>query len=215
MFHEIDRTLDIINGQKQFPQLKPHYMERIDYWTLTGWKEKVVGSYFDSGDILDKIEKLEYEIQQDLINQRNTTWRPHYIDLRANILTLDGLTESAKRDTGEVSTTLDWISLGTSSTAETESDHGLTAEDSGGGYARRRLSTSGSRKVTNQTAKYGVLFDSTMVSSVPKDFKEAGLHWASSGTNNCHAHVTYTTFSFTTGDLLVAQINELMENGTS
>lgn len=211
----LNQTLQIIDEQKKFKRLPNHTMLKHDYWTLSGWKENDLGSYLNGGDIIDKIEKLEHELANDLENNLNTTARPHYFTVQENILTLIGLTQSAKRDTGEVSTTLDWVSLGTSSTAETENDTGLAAEDSGGSYARRQLSTNGTRKVVNQTAKYGVLFSDSMISAVPKTFKEAGLHWASSGSSNIHARVTYTDFNFTAGDLFVVQINELMQNGST
>lgn len=215
MFNALNKTISVIDDQERFPSLKKHYMDKVDYWTLSGWREDDVGSYLRKGDIIDRIENLERELASDIENKRNTTPRPSYLQCEMNILTLIGLTESAKRDTGQVSTTINWISLGTSSTAESENDTGLGAEDSGAPYARKQLSVDGSRKVTNQTAKYGVLFDDGDISSVPKSINEAGLHWASSGSSNIHSRVTFTTFSFTTGDLFVVQINELHQNGSS
>lgn len=209
----LNKTLSILDQQKSFHKLPQHTMLKEDYWTLSAWRENEAG-FLMKGDILDNIEKLEKELANDLENNKNTTPRPKYFTVNRNILTLIGLTQSAKRDTAEVATSNDWVSLGTSSTAETENDTGLAAEDSGGSYARRQLSVNGSRKVTNQTAKYGVLFSDTMVSSVPKTFKEAGLHWASTGSSNIHARVTYTDFNFSAGDLFVVQINELMQNGS-
>ena len=62
---------------------------------------------------------------------------PTYFENADNILTLIGLTESAKRDTGETSTSLTHNSIGTDSTTATESDTNLAAEDTGGSMLER------------------------------------------------------------------------------
>lgn len=208
----LDLTMSVLEGQKTWsPKIKPHYHAKEDVWTMTAWKQDQVS--FNPRNIIDEIEQLERELHSDLLNNRFTTPRPKFMDVQTNIITLDGLTESAKRDTAEVSTSVRYVSLGSNSTTATENDHGLGTEFSTGPYARKDLTVDGSRKVYNQTAKYGVLFDDGDVPSVPIDIKEAGLHWASSGSSNCHAHVTFTTFSMASGDLFVIQVNELQENG--
>jgi len=153
------------------------------------------------------------ELANDIVNNRHTTPMPTYFENADNILTLIGLTESAKRDTGEVSTTLTHNSIGTDSTTATDSDTDLTSEDSGGSYARKAYASAGQRKVSSQTAKYGMLWDDGDISGAPLSIKESGVHWHVSNGSSMHARVTFTTFSLTSGDLFVTQINELHQNG--
>lgn len=188
-----------------------HISVKQDVWTLSAWKENEV--QFNKNHIIDDMEKLQLEIANDILNNKNTTPRPIYFEVDDNILTLIGLTESAKRDTGETSTTLTHNSIGTSSTAAAESDVNLGAEDTGGSYARKAYATDGQRKVTSQTAKYGMLWDDGDVSAVPLSIKESGVHWHVSDASTLHARVTFTTFSMSSGDLFVTQINELHQNG--
>lgn len=213
MLDDLGLVINAIEGQKIpfTPRVPPHYHAKKDQWAMSAWKQDEVS--LNPRHIIDEIEKLEYELYNDMINQRVTTVRPSYFSVEDNILTLIGLTQSAKRDVAEVSTSNRYISLGSNATAATENDTQLGTEFSGAPYARKDLSVDGQRKVFNQTAKYGVMFDDGDVTSVPVDIKEAGLHWASSGNNNMHAHVTFTTFNMQSGDLFVIQINELQENG--
>ena len=188
-----------------------HISVKHDVWTLSGWKENEV--QFNPNHIIDQVEKIQLELANDLINNKHTTPMPIYFENADNILTLIGLTESAKRDTAEVATSLTHNSIGTSATTATESDVGLIAEDTGGSYARRSYASNGQRKVISQTAKYGMLWQDTQVSAVPLSITESGVHWASTGSSTLHARVTFTTFSMTSGDLFVTQINELHQNG--
>ena len=188
-----------------------HISVKHDVWTLSGWKENEV--QFNPNHIIDQVEKIQLELANDLINNKHTTPMPIYFENADNILTLIGLTESAKRDTAEVATSLTHNSIGTSATTPTESDVGLIAEDTGGSYARRSYASNGQRKVISQTAKYGMLWQDTQVSAVPLSIRESGVHWASTGSSTLHARVTFTTFSMTSGDLFVTQINELHQNG--
>ena len=97
--------------------------------------------------------------------------------------------------------------------AQYHSQSALLSEDSGGSYARRRLSTQGQRKVVNQTAKYGVLWQDSHVSGVPLTITEAGLFTAvTSGI--MHARVVFSDFAMSSGDLFVVQVNELHQNGS-
>ena len=188
-----------------------HVSLQTDLWTVSAWKENEV--QLKGTQIIDQIEKIQSELLNDIINGKNTTPRPIYYENSYNILTLIGLTESAKRDTDEVATSLTHNSIGTSATTATESDVGLIAEDTGGSYARRSYASNGQRKVISQTAKYGMLWQDTQVSAVPLSIRESGVHWASTGSSTLHARVTFTTFSMTSGDLFVTQINELHQNG--
>lgn len=187
-----------------------HVSLQTDLWTLSAFKEKDIT--FRPQYIIDEIEKYENELLNDLYNNKNTTVRPIYYNNAYNIITSIGLTQSAKRDTGEVATTNTHNSIGTSSTTATEADVSLAAEDTGGSYARRSYASLGQRKVTGSTAKYGMLWTDSAVSAVPISIKESGVHWASSGASTLHARVTFTTFSMSSGDLFVTQINELHQN---
>jgi len=215
---ELNKTLYANSGKNPDPisiEFNPgaeHISLQTDLWTISAWRENEV--QLNGTHIIDQIEKIESELFNDIHNGKSTTPRPIYYENAYNKLTLIGLTESAKRDTGEVSTTLTHNSIGTSSTTPTESDTGLGTEDTGGSYARRSYASNGQRKVTSQTAKYGMLWQDTQVSAVPISIKESGVHWASSGGSNLHARVTFTTFSMTSGDLFVTQINELHQNGS-
>ena len=190
---------------------KEHIWTKHNLWTLSGWREDEV--QFNKNHIIDEIEKLQLEIANDLINGKETAPRPTYLETTDNIITNIGLTESAKRDTGEVSTTLTHNSIGTDSTTATITDTDLTSEDSGGSYARKEYATAGQRKVASQTAKYGMLWDDGDISGAPLSIKESGIHWHVSDSSKMHARVTFTTFTLTTGDLFVTQINELHQNG--
>ena len=194
-----------------FPAGSEHLSIQSDLWTMSAFKSNEIT--FRPQYIIDEIEKYQNELLNDLYNNKVTTARPIYYENSYNILTTIGLTQSAKRDTGEVSTTNTHNSIGTSSTTPTEADVGLGAEDSGGSYARRAYASAGQRKVVSTTAKYGMLWQDSNVSAVPISIKESGVHWASSGSSNIHARVTFTTFSMSSGDLFVTQINELHQNG--
>ena len=217
MLNDVIRTVLASSGQNPDPinmDFKPgneHVSLQTDLWTMSAWKENEI--QFKGTQIIDQIEKVQSELLNDIINGKNTTPRPIYYENAYNKLTLIGLTESAKRDTDEVATSLTHNSIGTSATTATESDVGLIAEDTGGSYARRSYASNGQRKVVSQTAKYGMLWQDTQVSSVPLSIRESGVHWASTGSSTLHARVTFTTFSMTSGDLFVTQINELHQNG--
>lgn len=217
MLDQVYKTVLANNGNNpdkisvDFPAGSEHISLQTDLWTISAFKENEIK--FNPTHIIDEIEKYENELLNDLVNYKYTTPRPIYYTNAYNILTTIGLAQSAKRDTGEVSTTNTHNSIGTSSTTPVESDTGLGAEDSGGSYARRAYATLGQRKVVSQTAKYGMLWDDGDVSAVPISIKESGIHWASTGSSTIHARVTFTTFSMSSGDLFVTQINELHQNG--
>jgi len=214
---KIHEAINASRGSSLFPvkiEYAPgneHISIKHDLWTMSGWKEDEV--QFNKNHIIDEIEKLEYDIAYDLLNNKHTTPRPIYLETTDNIITLIGLTESAKRDTGETSTTSTHNSIGTNSTTATESDTDLNTEDTGGSYARQAYSSAGQRKVASQTAKFGMLWDDSKISAAPLAIKESGVHWHVSNATSIHARVTFTTFNLTAGDLFVTQINELHQNG--
>jgi hypothetical protein len=217
MINDLLDTLNITNGVSpnqvniDYKPGKEHISIKHDIWTMSGWRENDV--QFNKNHIIDDIERIENELLNDIINKKNTTARPIYFENADNVLTLIGLTESAKRDTGEVSTTLTHNSIGTDGTTATSADTDLNTEDSGGSYARQAYASAGQRKVTSQTAKYGMLWTDSVISAAPLSIQESGIHWHVSDPSKMHARVTFTTFSMTAGDLFVTQINELHQNG--
>jgi len=209
---DIEKTIAILDGDAGV--LDGHIHKTTDHWTMTGWRKDDV--WFDERHIIDEIEKLERELHSDIINDKHTCPRPTYLENRTNIITLIGLTQSAKRDTneatGEGTGGVQYVSIGSGSTAEVEGNTDLETEFTNTLYARKDLDATGQRKVLNQTAKYGVLWDDTSFDSTPQDIKEAGLNWHTTDSSKIHARVTFTTFALGAGDLFVIQINELQEN---
>jgi hypothetical protein len=192
--------------------LSHHIKINADSWGFTLWDGKDVS--FNPTNIIKENEKLLSEVRDDLINNRITTARPKKFEAMDNVILLQGIQESIDRDLGTSSTSLDYCSIGSSSTSEAESQTDLQAEFTDSAYARKRFSTIGSRSRVNQTMKLGMLWDDTSFDSTPKTIKESGVHWASTGTTKCHARVVSTDFVLDAGDLFVVQINELQENGT-
>jgi len=185
--------------------LSRHVSFKYNEWTIAKFKE----SECDGLTIKD-FDKI-------IAEREGTTIIPTQIETKNNIILQNGLAESAKRDIGTSSTAIDYMSLGTSGTAESESHTDLQAELSGSPYVRRQLSTLGSRAVVNYTSKYGMLWTTAHVpssASIPITIKEAGIHWHATDASKCHARVAFSDFALDAGDLLVVQINETMANGT-
>jgi len=209
---DIEKTIAILDGDAGI--MSGHIHQKTDWWTMTGWHKDEV--WFNDRHIIDEVEKLERELYNDIINNKQTTPRPTYLENRTNIITLIGLTQSAKRDTneatGEGTGGVQYVSIGGGSTAEVEGNTNLETEFTNTLYARKDLDATGQRKVINQIAKYGVLWDDTSFDTVPEDIFESGLHWHTTDTAKMHARVTFTKFTLNSGDLFVIQINELQEN---
>ena len=184
-----------------------HIRFGISNWTISKWNENEVS--FNSNNIIKEHEKI-------LSENPKTSVLPSKIEHSNNVILTQGLTESAKRDAGLVSTAIDYVSLGTDGTAEAESQTDLQAELSGSPYVRKQLSVAGARAVVGVVAKYGMLFTTSDVpsaSSIPITIREAGLHWHVSDASKCHARLAFSDFSLDAGDLLVIQANETMSNG--
>ena len=192
--------------------LSHHIKINADSWGFTLWNGNDVS--FNPTNIVQENERLLLEVQNDLLNNRITTARPKKFESMDNVILLQGIKESIDRDIGSVSSELDYCSVGSSSTAEAESQTDLQTEFTDTAYARKRFSTQGSRSRVNQTMKLGMLWDDSSFDATPRTIKEAGVHWAVTGTTKCHARVVSTDFVLDAGDLFVVQINELQENGT-
>ena len=198
--------------QEQAKELSHHIKMSKDSWSFTSWKSGSIS--FNPSHIVEENEKLITENLNDLVNGLNTTTRPKKFESLNNVILLQGIKESIDRDIGAASTSLDWNSLGSSSTAEAESQTDLQTEFTDTAYARKVFSTAGSRTRTNQTMKLGMLWTSASFDAVPVTIKEAGVHWHLTDASKCHARVVSTDFVLDAGDLFVVQINELQENGT-
>ena len=204
--------MELIDLQKLAGGVSHHVNLQTDNWIMTKWNADEVDFAKNPTCIVNEHEKLLKEILECEGNPRKTVL-PTQVEIANNILTTAGLAESAKRDTGETSTTITHVGLGTSSTAEAESQTSLGSELSGGSYARRALASAGQRKVVNQTSKYGMLWEDAHVNPLPVTLKEAGLFTAATS-GIMHARVVFTDFTLSSGDLFVVQINELHQNGS-
>jgi len=214
---ELLYELNNFNMQGEFlkaeaEDLSHHIKLHKDHWGFSSWHAGSVS--FNTSQIVEQTEKLLSENLNDVINGLNTTTRPKKFESLNNVILLQGIKESIDRDIGAVSTELNWSSIGTSATSESESQTDLQTEFTDAAYARKVFSTGGSRNRVNQTMKLGMLWDDTSFDSVPVTIREAGVHWHLSGASKCHARVVLTDFVLDAGDLFVVQINELQENGT-
>jgi hypothetical protein len=177
-------------------------------WTISRFRKDELESqgiiYGNNGNLIQVLDKIEQECND---NPNTSLHRLQYEKDLTNILLLLGLTESAKRDTGETSTTIDWIGTGTSATAEDESQAGLISAYG----SRKQFSVSGQRKVINQTAKYNMVFSDTDL-TVPVNLTEGATYTLSSG-GIAHARLNFPSFPLTSGEVITFQINETHQNG--
>lgn len=212
-------------------KLPKHLHVQCDIWTIAKFRQD--GISFRSTNIIDEFEKW----QQEFLDKPTTTTRPTDIqvlfgqpkpkiicedlpigrkfewDRQNNVLSLTGLTESAKRDAGLTATTVLYAGTGTGQTAEDESQSALVTELSVSPYARKNLSTSGQRKVVNQTAKYGITWlDTDLTNSPPITLYEDAL-FTTITSGVMHARVLHNAFQVNSGDLYVTQLSELHANG--
>ena len=209
---ELEKYFTVHEALKRTASNLSHHVKlHEDLWGFTMWKGDEVS--FNPRNIVLENELLLAENYNDLINNRCTTFRPSKFEANDNVILLQGIKESIDRDIGAVSTNLDYNSLGTSATAESESQTDLQAEFTDTAYDRRQFSVNGSRVRVNQTMKLGMLWDSDNFDTLPVTIRESGVHWHLSSASKCHARVVSTDFSLDIGDLFVAQINELQENG--
>ena len=198
--------------QDQAKELSHHIKMSKDSWSFTSYHAGSIT--FNPSHIVEENEKLIAENLNDLVNGLNTTIRPKKFESLNNVILLQGIKESIDRDIGVASTVLNWNSLGSSSTAEAESQTDLQSEFTDTAYARKVFSSAGSKSRVNQTMKLGMLWTGASFDGLPRTIKESGVHWALTGTTKCHARVVSTDFVLDSGDLFVVQINELQENGT-
>ena len=201
------------NGLKEIASKLPKHLNlKTDYWRFTKWRASEVN--FNPRKIIDEMEKLEFEAFYNKLNGRNTTQLPLQEYKTNNVILQIGMRESIDRDIAVSSSSLNFSSIGTSATAESETQTDLQAEDSGGPYVRKNIGTLGQRTRVNQTMKMGMVWDDTDVSAAGIVIRESGLHWTVATAANCHARVVTTAFTLNAGGLFVIQINELQENGT-
>ena len=150
------------------------------------------------------IDKMEA-----LMNERDS--KPLDLHVGFNIITNNGMEESSKRDTNDSplnTTGVQYIQTGTSSVSELPTVSALGAAHG----SRNDIDVVGERVTVNQTSKYGaVLTDVEVVAGTI--LNEAGLfNDITAGT--LHAYIAFTNFTLNSGERIVFQINELMQNGT-
>lgn len=192
--------------------LSHHIKLHKDSWSFTSWNSGSIT--FNPSHIVEENEKLITENLNDLVNGLNTTIRPKKFESMNNVILVQGIKESIDRDIGVASTVLNFSSIGSSATAEAESQTDLITEFTDTAYARKVFSTSGSRLRNNVTMKLGMLWDEDSFDATPRTIRESGVHWHLSDSAKCHARVVSSDFALDSGDLFVVQINELSENGT-
>jgi len=192
--------------------LSHHIKLHRDNWGFTLWDGNDV--QLKRNDIIRQNDNLLVEYLEDIVNNTNKSPTPIKMESLENVVLTQGMSESIDRDIGASSTALDYCSLGTSSTAEAESQTDLQTEFTDTAYARLQFSTAGQRQRVNQTMRLGVLWNDTNFDSVPVTIREAGVHWHLSDASKCHARVVSSDFSMSAGNLFVVQINELQANGT-
>ena len=213
LLSNLNEYFNIESDLKKEAETYSHHLKlNKDVWGFTSWNKGTVS--LNPNNIIEENEKLLRENLNDLVNGLNTTVRPKKFEPNENVILLQGIKESIDRDIGAVSTTLNWCSLGSSSTAESESQTDLQAEFADAAYARKVFSTAGVRTRVNQTMKLGMLWTEASFDALPRTIREAGVHWHLSDASKCHARVVSTDFVLDSGDLFVVQINELQENGT-
>lgn len=192
--------------------LSRHVKISTDVWYLSSWKEK--DCPFNPRHLDRDIEKYLAERELDKINNRHTTVMPIKEEFHPNVILNIGMNESIDRDIAVVATNLNFMSAGTSATAESVTQTDLIAEIAGGGYVRRQLSTTGTRTRVNQTMKLGTSFNDTQVgATIPVTIRENAIHWDVSAASKAHCRIVHAGFTVNTGDLFVALLNELQENG--
>lgn len=201
----------LVDPKQIASELPKHVHFAHDRWDVSLWtREQLTQSSTKGweGKALDEYHKI-------LNERRETTHQPIKRELKDNVVLNVGLQKIIDLLINASSDRLDYCSLGTSATTELVTQTNLQSEDSGGSYARKQFSATGStRSRTEQTMLLETVWADTNVSSVPKTFYEAGVHWGSSGTSNCYSRVTFSGFQLQTDYLFVVTIRETHQNGT-
>lgn len=200
-----------VNVEELSNSLSKHVHFATDHWNLSLWRRDQLTQSTTrgwEGKALDEYHKI--------LNERpGTTQTPIKQEEKNNVVLNQGLQLMIDLLINASSNRIDYCSLGTSSTAESVTQTDLQSEDSGGSYARKQFSGTGSTRSRSGTIlTLETVWADTNVSSVPKTFYEAGVHWASSGTSNCYSRVTFTGFQLQTDYLFVVSIRETHQNGT-
>lgn len=205
----------MINLNEVASGLSHHINLKKDEWWIAKFNKDEI-NFSEGRNLNSELEKYQLERLNDKLNGKHTVPEPEQEEYKENIITNIGMRESIDRDIGAVSTSLDWNSIGTSATAEAATDTDLVAEHAtGGNYARKQFSVSGSRtrSTGTQTAIYAMLWTSSSLDSVPTTIRESGIHWHVSDASKLHARVTFSDFVLDTSDILVIRMTEQQANG--
>ena len=180
-------------------------------WILQTFKKSEYPELKNDSKLLSKLDKITKELcstSKNTVNPPQSTQviTPHgTIQQEKNILTLAGMTEMAKRSTGETDTTNTHHAIGTGTTAETINDDELETE-----IGRIPI---GTKATVNQTERYGSVFESTDIDNPPQDISEAGIFTADAD-GLLIMRVTATPIALPAGLLLAIQTNVTHQNGT-
>lgn len=183
--------------KRRFNMPVDHALVKGQRWVVTKW------------DIdLPKPGKGFIKKMESLMLENDTN--PLDLVVGFNVITNGGMTESSKRDTNDSplnTTGVQYIQTGTSSVSETPTVSALGAAHG----SRQDIDVIGERVTVNQTSKYGaVLTDSEITAGTT--LNEAGLfNHLTAGT--LHAYIAFSDFTLNSGERIVFQINELMQNG--
>ena len=99
--------MELIDLEKLARGVSRHVNLQADNWIVTKWNESEVDFAKNPTCIVDNHEKMLREIL-DCEGNAGKTVLPTQVITANNILTTVGLTEAAKRETGESSRTIDY-----------------------------------------------------------------------------------------------------------
>ncbi len=146
---------------------------------------------------------------EDLMMESDT--KPLDLIVGFNVITNVGMTESSKRDTNdspENTTGVQYIQTGTSKVTELPTVSALGAAHG----SRQDIDVVGERVTVNQTSKYGAVLNDTHITPTTVVNEAALFNASTSGV--MHAYIAFSDFPVNSGERIVFQINELMQNGT-
>lgn len=199
---------------KKFGFAAKHLNITYNPWIITTWRESDYPELAKNDEHLQsKLDKIYEEIAQTTkktvnmpVSQQMLLGSASFIaqSKAHNILTLLGMSEMAKRSTGDSNSTNGFHAVGIGQSAETIND--TTLEDEVG---RKAI---GSRTVVNQTERYGSVFNSADVTNPPRDISEAGILTANA-LGILIMRVTSVPVSLPVGLLLTLQTNVTHQNG--
>ena len=124
---------------------------------------------------------------------------------KENHITFTGLSEYARRNTGETTTTNSHVAIGTGTTAENELDTSLEVE-----VGRKAI---GQRAAVGGTERYQTTFVAADVSTPPQQITEAGIFTASTAGLMMARIVTDTPLELSNTESIIVSIHTTHKRG--